>query len=353
MTMQGLEALRQVLFAKEATKGTAITSASDFTRFLGTLSMSPERTFHTPVDERRSLAEYRRQRTIATRAALSIRGDSTYDNLIPFLGMSLKGGVSSVAAITGATTAKKHTFEPDLGAANDQDSYTWVYGDNARLFRAAYCQAQSIDLSSEMDGVLGLNASLFSHYPVEFAPASGYTDLTDPDDEPEINTNHAKIYIADVATNIWDPANLAVSGNLKEGLISSMSFRFPSGLAPLKTVSDGGLNFSTTVERRRHYEMDIEVLFDNSDALTEYNAWEDSTTRVMRVEYTGAEIEDVSGTPVPYSLAIQMAGKYGSAPQLFESREGRNSIRLSLMSMDTTIGTDRQEALVELVNTTA
>ena len=353
MTMQGLEALRQVLHSKESTKGTAITSASAFTRFLGTVSMSPERTFHTPVDERRSLAEYRRQRTIATRAALSVRGDATYDNLVPFLGMSLEGGVSGVPAVTSAPTAKRHTFEPSLGSANDQDSYTFVYGDNARLFRAAYCQAQSIDLSSEMDGVLGLNASLFAHYPQDFSVTASYANRPDPDGEPEILTNHAKIYIADVATGIWDPTNLAVAGNLKEGLISSMSFRFPSGLAPLKTVSDGGLNFSTTVERRRHYELDIEVLFDNTDALEEYEAWEDSTTRVIRVEYTGETIETVSGTAVPYSLAIQMAGKYGAAPQLFESREGRNSIRLSLMSMDTTIGTSREEALVELVNTTS
>ena len=353
MTMQGLEALRQVLLSKEATKGTAITSASAFTRFLGTVSMSPERTFHTPVDERRSLAEYRRQRTIATRAALSVRGDASYDNLTAFLGMSVKGGVTGTPAITGAASAKKHVFDPSLGAGNNQDAYTFVYGDNARMFRAAYCQAQSLDLSSEMDGVLGLNASIFAHYPVGFAPTAAYIARPDPDSQPEILTNHAKIYIADVATGIWDPTNLAVAGNLKEGLISSMSFRFPSGLAPLKTVSDGGLNFSTTVERRRHYELDIEVLFDNMDALEEYTAWEDSTSRVMRVEYTGEVIETVSTTPVPYSFVIQMAGKYGAAPQLFESREGRNSIRLSLMSMDTTIGTSREEALVELVNTTS
>ena len=126
-------------------------------------------------------------------------------------------------------------FEPNLGAANDQDSYTFVYGDNARLFRAAYCQAQSIDLSSEMDGVLGLNASLFAHYPEDFTVASAFTDRPDPDSQPEILTNHAKIYIADVSTTIWSPTVLAVSANLKEGLISSLSFRFPSGLAPLKT----------------------------------------------------------------------------------------------------------------------
>ena len=86
-------------------------------------------------------------------------------------------------------------------------------------------------------------------------------------------------------------------------------------------------------------------MFDDGDALAEYTAWEDSTTRVIRVEYTGETIETVSGTAVPYSLAIQMAGKYGAAPQLFESREGRNSIRLSLMSMDTTIGTRQRGSI--------
>ena len=352
MTTQGLEAFRQVFLAKEATKGTAITAAASFARLLGTTSLSPEKTWHTPVDERNSLAEYKRHKAIANRASLSFRGDATYDNLVPFFLMGLKGGVTSAPAVGSATKAKKWTFEPNLTSVNAQDSYTWVYGDNVRLFRSAFCQVQSLELASEPDGVVSLTSSMFGHYPVQFAPAGSYHNIVDPV-SPEVIANHGTIYISDVSAGIWSEAAITAAGKKKDGLVTSVGMRFPTGLAPLRTVGGGGLNFSKTVERRRHYELDLEVLFDNADALTEYNAWDAGKLRVIRVEYEGPEIETVSGNKVNNKLSVQMVGRYGQQPQLFESREGQNTIRLSLMSMETLIDATRRESLVELVNSTA
>ena len=122
----GLEALRRIQLGKESARGTEV--AADST-LIGAVSLTPNIAYHRPMDERNSLAEFRRSIATAHMSALQYTGDLTYEQVCYFLAMTLEGGESG-ADIASATTAKDWTFLPSLTSRNNQDAFTMEYGDD-------------------------------------------------------------------------------------------------------------------------------------------------------------------------------------------------------------------------------
>jgi hypothetical protein len=316
-----LEAFRLVQVGKESSRGTAVAADK---RLVGTLTMTPEHTFQYPVDERKSLAEYKRVRETARRTSMRYEGDATYQQIVDFLGMTLKGGVSG--SQVGSTIAYLWTYTPNLAAVNTQDSYTVEYGDNSQNWEADFVVCESMELSIGLGETVQLRADLLGRQ----ATTSTATTIADPD-VVEIVANHAQIWI--------DPAWASLGSTAQASLLTGATIRLPSGLTPVK-YADGSLDWSTVVENRRHFELDLEFAM-GSVAKTEWDAYVAGTLRAIRIKLTGGMI--VGSTP--YYLQIDMIGRYTSPPEFFGSRDGLDIYRVTFASM--TDGTNELEVKVQ------
>ena len=96
-----LTAFRKIQIGKEAAHGTLVAADAKMT---GTMTMTPAIGYHRPKDENGSLALNRRSVSINQRTNLRFDGDATYQNILYFLAMALKGSVAPTAL--DATFAK-------------------------------------------------------------------------------------------------------------------------------------------------------------------------------------------------------------------------------------------------------
>ena len=313
-----LEALRGIQAGIEAAaaQGVAVPSTK---KWIGTMTLTPDITFHRPVDERQSLAEFRRSVKIAQKGALRYESDVTFEQIIDFLGMAVRGSVDS-AAIVGGTTSREWVYKPNLTSRNDQDSWTVEYGDNSQVWEAKYVICNSIELSLAMDETVKLTADLASNLPVKSAFTGG---ISDPD-VTEVTTNSCSVFI----DNTW-----ATLGTTKKAdLVAGGTVRLVTGIMPRQRL-DGSFDFARTAEQRRHLEIDLDFIA-NSDGVVEFDAWEAQTDRAVRLELVGPLIE----TGINYSLIIDAFGRYTTSPNLYDSADGENTFRLSLSShQDTTV----------------
>ena len=308
-----IEALRRIQAGAEAVNGTAVPATKTM---IGTLTVTPEITYHRPVDERSSLAEFRRSVKIAQRGTLRYEADATYEQIINFLAMSVKGGVAAVAS-GGATDARTWTYTPSLTARNNQDSYTFEYGDEQQVWQAKFTLVNTLELSFAMDESVKLSADMVSNLPTKLA---AFTPNIDDPDVNEITTNSCKIYI--------DGDYASVGTTLKSDLVVGGTVRLATGVMPRQRL-DGSFDYARFSEQRRHLEIDLDLV-SNADGITEYDAWAENTPRAVRIEFEGPEIE----TGHDYGLQIDCFGKYTTNPNLFDAADGENMFRLSLSSHD-------------------
>ncbi len=94
-------AFNKAQLGREQVRGTSVVADE---RVNGIFTLTSEKTFDLPVDNRGSLAEHFRSSTVAQRGAWTIESSVTYEQLIHWLAMSLKGGVEP--AVTTADAAK-------------------------------------------------------------------------------------------------------------------------------------------------------------------------------------------------------------------------------------------------------
>ena len=311
-----LEALRRIQAGREATaaQGTAVVADKVW---IGTLTMTPNITFHRPVDERQSLAEFRRVKKVAQRGTLRYEADATYEQIIDFLAMSVRGNRSS-SDPSGASNAKLWNFTPRLTASNNQDSFTVEYGDDTRVWQAKFAIITTLEMAFAADETVKLNADIVSNLPVPLV--TGFTDnLVDPEVN-EIATNECEVFI----DGTW-----AALGTTKKGnLVNGGTIRLTTGITPRQRL-DGSFDFARFTEMRRHLEVDLDVVA-NTDGSTEYDAWVNQTDRAIKLKFTGPAIE----TGFDNEFEVDIFGKYMNDPNLFDAADGENLFRLSLASHD-------------------
>ena len=321
-----LVAFRKIQIGKETTRGTAVAATK---RLIGTLSMTPEVTWHRPVDERASLAEFRRAVVTARSARLRYEGDATYEQIINFLAMALKGGVTPTQPDpTNAPNTYQWTFTPNLTSKNNQDSFTVEYGDDTQEWESTFVVVENLELGVALGEVVSLRADLFGRFPSKSTFTAGLSDPT----VNEIVANDVRVYI--------DGSWSALGTTQKSNLVAGATIRFPTGLVPIK-YADGSLDFSDLVEQRRHFELELDLAM-GSDAITEYDAYVAGTSRAIRLEFTGSLIE----ASYNRKLTIDIFGKYTTAPELFGDRDGENLIRLQLSSHDDGNGNELSVAVI-------
>jgi len=207
-----LTAFRRIQIGKEATRGTGVAATK---KLVGTLTMTPSITMHSPVDERNSLAEFRRDVPVAQGATLRFTGSAIYQQLVDFLGMALKGSVAPASATpTGAKYDDNGIFANMTNALDDnvvtEHSFAGfvaaqdkVYVRAAATFRAVKCTVgttpnaaastiSAVEVSDGAggwiaatlvrDGTLASGASLAQTGIIEFTvPSTWLSDTVDGD----------------------------------------------------------------------------------------------------------------------------------------------------------------------------
>lgn len=307
-----IEAFRRIQIGKESTPGTAVAATR---KLIGELSISPNLTIHRPTDERNSLSEFRRSEVVGQDASLSYSSDATYDQIIHFLAMALKGGVTPTQPDVGnSPTVYDWVYTPVATVLAAVDTFTIEYGDNTQEFECKYCFVQSLELGFAMNSVVTLKADMMGHYPIK----SSFTGALSDESVEEVVSNDLTVAI----DTTW--ANLGVTP--KSGVVAGATLRIPTGLVPIK-AADGSMEFTRIGEQRRHFELDLDILV-SSAAITEYDAAVAQTDRAIRLIVTGPTISDDE----TYMLTIDFFGRYTAAPTIWDSQDGENLIRLSLVS---------------------
>lgn len=305
-------AFRKIQIGQESTRGTGVAATK---KLIGALSMTPQIARHRPQDEDGTLAEFVRQRDVGQMSRLSYQGDATFEQIIDFFAMTLKGGVTP-STPDGATDARLWTFTPSITASNAHDSYTVEYGDNTQAWESVFTLAESLSLSVNLDSTLSMSVEMFAH----FAAKTTFTSSLDNPSVEEIPSAKLKVYINDFLSS------LASSPTQKSDLVTGADISLNSGLVPVKSAN-GTLEFTGVSERKRSHSMRLDMAV-GSDFITEYDAWAAGSLRAVRLEWEGSEIEDGFNK----TLTIDMAGRWVSEPRLFTDNEGRNIVSMELVS---------------------
>lgn len=305
-----LTAFRKIQIGKETTRGTLVAADK---QLVGTLTMNPNQAIDRPVDEDGSLSEFQRALVVAQRATMRYEGAATYEQIIHFLAMALKGGVTPVVP-GGGTDSREWTFTPNLITKNIQDSYTFEYGDDDQEWESGFSLVDNLELAFALNEVVTLRADLFARFPVK----STFTAALSIPAVNELVASNAKVFI--------DGTFAAVGTTQKSTLVAGATVRFPTGLGPVK-YADGSLDFSAVAERKRHLEMDLDLVM-QADAITEYDNWVSQADRAIRLEIEGAIIEGA----IKYRIRVDVIGKYATEPTFFTDRDGENVFSLSLHS---------------------
>lgn len=322
-----LVAFRRIQVGLETTRGTLV--AAD-TVLNGTMTMTPEVIHHRPVDENNSLAEFRRSIPVAHNATIRFQGDASYEQILQFLSMTLKGSISPTTPST-ATNARDWAFTPSQTASNAHDSFTFEYGDNTQEFESAFVVATGMELGLALGGVVSLTADLIGRFPQK----SSFTgSLAEPTTYNEVIGDGAKFYI----DTTW-----ANAGNTEfAAILAGGTIRLNSGLVAVR-YADGldaqnQATFSTVIENRKSHTLDLDIII-SSDSITQvYDAYVAGTDRSIRIVFDTAADSIESG--FNHELEIDMFGRFTSPPELFGERDGEDMVRVTFTSHEDVSGNE-------------
>lgn len=307
-------ALRRIQIGKEATRGTAVAATKIL---LGNLTMNPTLNLFMPEDEaRNSLALLHRREIVGQEATLRYDGPMTFDQLITFLAMGIKGGVTPTTP-GGGTDSRDWTFLPTVAALNAQNAFTFEFGDDSQEYESAFVMCSQLELAYAMGEPVTLTADLFGHFPAK----STFTGaLSNPANLEDGISQKTKIYSDTTYANLG-------TTQLSDTLVNA-TVRVPTGLAPVR-VADGLLEFSTFSEGKRAAEVELTFVH-NSTGIAIYDKYVSGALDFIRLHTVGSIIE----LAIPYSLIVDLSLRYTEAPEFFTDDLGRNVVRMAARTFE-------------------
>jgi hypothetical protein len=277
--------------ALEATRGTAITPPTHLMPVAGTIT--PVRTKYRPEEQRGTLEEFYRSKTVHTSNAWDIPDSLLDPNYATVLFNMVCKAVTSPSTPTNGVLTRLWTFVPTI-TSDDLKSGTLYAGDpNVQIWQAAYCMADELtvtaDATSDDAATFALNGIGF--FPTRVSaptfPAAIPGDLLMPG-----------------AMQMWIDTSSAFGTTEVTGRFIKTEWTIPTGVT-YKHYANGptaGLNFTKAGRTKRHAEATIEVELntDSIAATKEYLTYEADTVVKMRIRLNGGLIESV--TPDYYSF---------------------------------------------------
>lgn len=277
--------------ALESTRGTAVTPPTHLVPVAG--SIVPYRTKYRPEEQRGTLEQYYRSKTVRTGCNWTIPDSLLDPNYAPVLfNMFLKANATPSTPTNGVLT-RLWTYVPTL-TSDDLKAGTLYAGDpNVQTWQAAYCMGDELTVSADATSEDGATfaAKGMGRFPTRVSapvfPAAIPGDLLMPG-----------------AMQLWMDTSSAIGTTEVTGRFIKTDWTIPTGVTYKNYANGptGGLNFTTTGRKPRSAKATIEVELNSTSiaAGKEYLTWEADTIVKMRIRLNGGLIESV--TPDYYSF---------------------------------------------------
>jgi hypothetical protein len=270
--------------ALESTRGTAVTPPTHMLPMGGT--MTPRRTKARPDEQRGTIEEFYRSKTVYTFNEFDYPGPAD-PNYAPFIYNLIAKANSTPTTPTNGVLTRLWTFLPTV-TSDDIKSATLYGGDpNVQIFRAAYCMADEFTVSADAtsDDMVTWNLKGIGQYP---------TPVTAPVFPASIAGN----LIAPGAMQLWIDTTLAIGTTEITGRFIKTDWTLTTGVTRKRYANGptGGLGFTKTGRAKRHGEASIVVELNDLSvgAGKEYLTWEADTVCKMRIRLNGPLIESVT-----------------------------------------------------------
>lgn len=323
----GLTALRKIQIGKETTPGTAHAATA---RLIGKLTMKQTQKAYQPPDlETGRTALLERSEIVGVDADLTYESDCNFEQLMYFLAMGIKGGVTPTGPAGSLYT---WTYVPGYTSFDNPDTFTIQYGDTDQAAvdqaqRATYCVAKDLEISFSMDEAAKLKATLFGQ---QVASAAFTGAISPPAALVSAKGGNSKLYI--------DTSWAGIGGTNIPATIVNASWKLPTGFKGMK-YGDGQLYFSDLAEAKRGVNLDLTLAL-NSTIFAKYAAYLAQTMQYIRLAITdaaGRELDlDVSGIIDVFDPIA--------------SRDGQDIVPIKIKSIfDQTGGKDFQVILKNLI----
>jgi len=299
-------AFRKIQVGKEATRGTAVPANE---KIIGTLTMTPERTQHRPVDDLGSLAEHSRTVTIGQKTSAEFRGSLIYQQAMHWLAMSMKGAVEPASSTAGFAKWDDNSIFADMPNTIDDTPAE----QNFTLFTAAEDKIYVGVVAAKFRGV---------KFEVGTTPNAAVSVIT----TVEVSDG-ASGWVA--ATLIKDTTKSAAGASLaQDGIVE---FTIPSTWA--SDTVDGNAAFWVRFTWDVNWTANADI--DEIDTVPLAAVWTytpNLTTKNVQDSYTLEFGDDTQGWECPFTLAdsFEMSGAGDEAVEARLNLFGQGASKVTL-----------------------
>ena len=315
----GLKAFRKIQAGSEgATPGTAVAATEILYGVLSTYESGE--TIHWPEEDRNSLARHMADDEIVGKEAKIVwAGDLNHRHANWLLSMAIRGNVTPTQPDgTNEPNSYLWTYAPTLTTANTPDqtngieTYTIEYGDNLQAYEVEYCFATKLQISGAPNEVVKFTCDITGRQRADTTFTSSLT------------AQSVQRFPFNLATIAIDTTGAGIGDTAKTGLLRAFTWTLDTMFRAFYTA-DGNLYFAVVAEDRKAPELTLTYVR-NSDADTERTAYENRTTKFLRIALNGQTEMDESQSNPPY-LYLDQAIRYKEWPT-FSDQDGLATVQV-------------------------
>lgn len=300
---------------KEGTRGDAVAATA---RWLGEMTLRENNKLYLPEHPYGVLSQhYSPGFQVAKAAELAFASDLTFKQIVDFLIMAIKGGVSGVGGGADKTWTFSHDVDDDpvpdtftVELANTADPDGTVYG---REVEYVFCKR--LGISASIDDPMKLSADLVGRQ-VTDAAVTGSIGV--PSAWEPVLSNKLIVYL--------DSSWATLGTTPLSAKIVDMNLDIVTGLREGKYLS-GNLYFDAYLFGPLAVDLTMTLEFDaTADAEQEYVR--DRTRRFLRLKALGSAL---GGSNLTFQVDLSCIHAEDSIQELFSDREGNDTVRLHLL----------------------
>lgn len=305
----GLTGLRRIQIGKEITPGTAVAASVKLLGFqLG--HMLGDRKKQHPSDDRGELAESFRSFTSQYDWKDMLKGNASFE-MMPYLcRMAIKGAVTGVVTDTSAYT---YTYAPSLTAANNPDTCTVEFGDDAQAYRVPFAFGSDLMLSGQLDQAVQAEMTVEANHISQNAFTGALSDTSIED----VIVANTKLYI--------DATGGTIGTTQVTGKLLDWQWKLPKHFMPGHR-QDGTLDFVRITEAKM--QPTLQLTIESAEAQALASAFTGDTRQLVRLISTGTLVGAVT-----QKKTLQIDGAYNiDHIDKFEDKDGVNVVKVNLIA---------------------
>ena len=314
-----LKAFRKIQAGSEgATPGVAVDATEILYGVLSTFESGE--VLHQPEEDRNSLARHMADcEFVGKEAKIVWTGNLNHRHANWLLSMAVRGNVTQTQPDgTNEPLSYLWTYAPTLTAANTPDitngieTYTIEYGDNLQAYEVEYCFATKLQISGA------------PNEPVKFTCDIAGRQRSDCSFTGSLSAQSVQLFPFNLTTFAIDTTGATIGDTAKTGTLRAFTWSLDTKFRPFYTA-DGALYFACVAEDRKSPELTLTYVR-NTTTDTERTAYENRTTKFLRIKMFGQAEMDASQTNPPY-LILDQAVRYREWPT-FSDQDGLATVQV-------------------------